>query len=744
MSTISANPYRPFTSFVFRSPYLPLNLFTEWLNRLDQTPDYLKEILARADIREALFIASPVLYGEIPKYLEERLKPGDRERFEESVIKYLSRMATRCTPFGLFAGCSVGQLGDHTDIQLSAMEKYSRHTRLDMNFLCAFAFHIARMEEIKHRLLYFPNSSAYVSGRKLRYVKYRYRDGSRYHSIEATDNTDHIKCTLSAAKGGATVEQLAALLMDADRETSREDAMEFLNVMIDNQILVSEMEPSVTGPELLDQIIDTLEKLKDQQELVSRLRMLSGLLQEIDSQPIGTTIPVYGKIREVVAGLGGGFNVEQLYQSDMIKPCEKAEIGKEVLDDVLQGITLLNKLSSQSHQNTLLDRFASSFADRYDEREIPLAQLLDSEAGLTLNPSAVSDITPLLDGIPFGGRQRVESSHSQSGSQSRLYRKVMETVLIKEQEIVLTDDDIKDTSQRWDNLPHTISVMCEIFSYDSGGSRKIYLHNTGGSSAANMLGRFCHVDNKIEDAVKDIIRSEEQALPQDKLYAEVVHLPASRIGNVLARTILRPYEIPYLARPAVGREFQLDVSDLMVSVRHKKLVLRSQKLDKEVIPRLTTAHNYSQPHAMPVYQFLGYLQNQHLRGGLWFNLSGVFNELPYLPRISYRNIILSLARWHVKPADIKQIVDDFNGAVAVKWKARLGLPRYVVLPDGDNELFVDTESPTSMRILYSVVKKRPQCTLREFPFDVERALLKDGVNAFTNEWLFTFHKTQPA
>ena len=199
-----------------------------------------------------------------------------------------------------------------------------------------------------------------------------------------------------------------------------------------------------------------------------------------------------------------------------------------------------------------------------------------------------------------------------------------------------------------------------------------------------------------------------------------------------------------MAKSGVGKEFQIELSDLMVSVRQKKFILRSKRLNKEIIPRLTTAHNYSQTTTMPIYQFLCNLQNQHYRGGIGFFLSGLFNEFPYLPRISYKNVILSLARWHVKPDDIKQIIETKETTKAIEalhqWKVRNGIPRFVVLPDGDNELFTDTESLTSFRMLYSVVKKSPQFTLREFPFDMESSILRNNAGAYTNEFLFAFHK----
>jgi len=137
----------------FVMPDFSINQFLEWMAELDKSPDYLKEILTRSDIQEAIFLASPVLFDETSKYLNDRLKPKDREKFFYSALKYLSRMATRCTPFGLFAGCSVGQIAENNDICPFYPEQYSRHTRLDMNYLCALAQEIAKDSELRHRLL---------------------------------------------------------------------------------------------------------------------------------------------------------------------------------------------------------------------------------------------------------------------------------------------------------------------------------------------------------------------------------------------------------------------------------------------------------------------------------------------------------------------------------------------------------------------------------------------------------------
>ena len=746
MEPIVSNPYNPFPTVIFRSPYLSLNLFIKWLSDLDKSPGYLTEILALPDIQEAILLASPVLYKETFKYLEDCLVPKEKEKFFFSALKYLSRMATRCTPFGLFAGCSAGQIAAHTNILIPDTKHYSRCTRFDMDYLCALAQDIAKKEEIRKRLFFYPNNSNYVVGDTLRYVEYQYLHGRRKHNIVAIQNTDYLKRLISNSINGATIEQLATLLIDD--EISSEEAKDFINDIIDNQLFVSELEPSVTGPAFLDQLIHSLEKFDSQQELIYQLRSLAHLLQKIDYEQIGCAIPLYTHLKEQIALLGTSFSEKHLFQSDMIKRCESSEVDKKIIDEVLQAITFLNKISLSVKQETLLDHFADSFYERFEEREVSLAKLLDTEMGLSFNKSnSEGDRSPLIEGIPFRSKNQENPSHTWSTIQSLLHRKVAEALTDKRQEITLTDDDVKDVNPKWDDMPHTIAAMCEIFSYNSNGQSTLFLHPIGGSSAANLLGRFCHTDENIHKLVLDIVREEEKVLPEDKLYAEIVHLPESRTGNILARPLLHSHEIPYLAKSGVGKEFQLEVSDLMVSVRQRKFVLRSKRLNKEIIPRLTTAHNYSQPGTMPIYQFLCSLQNQHHRRGIGLILSGLFNEFPYLPRIVYKNTILSLARWLVKPSEIKQIVEGKDMEATderfKQWKACIGIPRFVVIPDGDNELFIDTESLISLRMLYSVVKKRPIFTLQEFPFDMEHTILKNDTGVFANEFLFTFYKKQP-
>jgi hypothetical protein len=61
-------------------------------------------------------------------------------------------------------------------------------------------------------------------------------------------------------------------------------------------------------------------------------------------------------------------------------------------------------------------------------------------------------------------------------------------------------------------------------------------------------------------------RWKEKKYHPDKIFAEIVHIPESRTGNILRRPILRDYEIAYLSNSG-WVEITLDINDLMVSIK---------------------------------------------------------------------------------------------------------------------------------------------------------------------------------
>jgi hypothetical protein len=132
--------YKHFNKFILRTPLFPIGLIKELLENEKTKNSQLKILCENKVVMEAIFLASPNLHNKIVKWLRGELTDKKEiERLAQTVYKYIARMSCRCTPFGLFAGNSVGCISEEVNLIIPATNKYRRITRLDMNYLCALA-----------------------------------------------------------------------------------------------------------------------------------------------------------------------------------------------------------------------------------------------------------------------------------------------------------------------------------------------------------------------------------------------------------------------------------------------------------------------------------------------------------------------------------------------------------------------------------------------------------------------------
>src|SRR5690606_4211825 len=124
------------------------------------------------------------------------------------------------------------------------------------------------------------------------------------------------------------------------------------------------------------------------------------------------------------------------------------------------------------------------------------------------------------------------------------------------------------------------------------------------------------------------------------------------------------------------------------------------------VPRLTTAHNYSF-NALPVYQFLCDLQLQGKRGGVHFDWGALKSIYKFLPRVEYKEVILSPAMWIFTEEDLSPLQTLVNkGIDSVKrFQSEWMLPRYVLFAEGDNELLIDFKNILTVEAFLNTVKK---------------------------------------
>ncbi len=715
---MNQKPHSLLEKYIVRTPILS----SEVLH--DISSEKIKEVCNDRMVSEAIFLASPELHAEMQKYLTDQ--DYDNPRLELSLLKYVSRMSYRCTPFGLFAGISVGKLNGKTKIELNDVNQYKRTTRLDMNYLCSLVQELENITEIRNNLLYFPNNSLYEIGNKYRYVEYRYKNSVRHHYMIAIDASIYIEKVLKLAEKGAKIKDLAEAIIST--EISLEDAENFINNLIDNQILLSSISPTVSGGDYLTHIY--------QNTGVSWLKEIKNLVNQLDQNVFQNDLEPYKKIIAFLRQFEIPFNKKFLFQTDLVATAKSNELDTQVAKDVQKGVAVLNKLTSRT-KNQKLEQFKKAFYDRYEDEEIPLSIALDVETGIGYdqNHKGAFDVCPLIDDLRLSGTNKSTTQpyyqYNLGKADSLIHQKFMTAKSNNSYEIELTDNDLKDLNENWNDLPTTFPVMCSVFEGDD--KPMITIIDTGGPSASYLLGRFSHTGPEVKEILNEIVEKEEK---EDRVLAEIVHLPESRTGNILYRNTLRKNEIAYLAQSNLATEQQIHISDLYISIQNDTIFLRSKKLNKYVEPRMANAHSYEDT-PLPIYQFLGDMQTQNLCSSVNFNWGPSLADQAFYPRVRYNNVILSAARWRINEKEIKGLHDQDS---LIKWQEKNKIPSVFLLTDYDNELVINLENKISREMFLSEIKNKKNILLKENLYNEFDSTVKKGKHSYNNEFIFSLYQ----
>lgn len=734
--------------YVIRRPRFSVEDILEFGTQFEgkNDPDFhqqIRQLYTNLSYQEAIYVASPDLYKEMMRWLDgEEMDSKAIHKLALTLYKYLCRMHVRCTPYGLFAGCSTGEIKyENSVIDFNLNKDIYKHSRLDMNYVSELVQYLLQNIEIRNQLIFFPNNSLYRIADNYRYSECRLLNKSRGYVLSSIKSSIYIDLVLETAKKGAKIEEIIEKLTLLDN-INKTEAQEFIDELINSQVLLSEFEPTVTGNEFFLVLIDKLKKLENTKEILQHFEVIQKNLENQD-----VSIEKYKNIEQVLRENFTKTSAKDLVQVDLFYKTERNIINKTAIDkisDDLKEILPYSTIGSNPDLNT----FKKRFYERYEEKEISLVLALDNDLGIGYGSAqgSRSDNTPLVEGLMVKGRANAEKNTSWGKLQQLKHKKFYDAIANHETVVRFTNKDF-ESIDKLENTPINDSffLMGSMYANSTksidNGDFKFFLNSYYGPSAANILGRFCHGDEKLLEKVKNVLKEEEN-FHENVIYAEVIHLPEARIGNILLRPQLRSYEIPYLGNASVDLEHQINIDDLMISVRLGEIILRSKRLNKRVFPRLSTAHNFHT--GLPVYRFLCDLQGELGRTFIDWEWGTMFSKERYHPRIEFGNIILSRAKWFIRKTEIPPVPKDHFKEYFEEICSKMKIPRYVLLSEGDNELLLDMSFQASQQILLEKLKKRNVITLVEFLGTPENCFVEENEKKFTNEVVIPFVKEKTA
>lgn len=736
--------YEPEDYFVLRTPLLPV---WDWMEASCVTGSpteavtALREVWAHPVVREAVYVGSPSLHSRLERW-DWQLRHNKDWKLATAFYNYVARMATRPTPFGLFAAVSLGRVGGTGRFHLgNAADNLRPHTRLDTGTVSTVAEHLARKPGLRRAMALRCNETGHRVGDNWQYVEWRLEQDSRVYSLSSVELTEPLELLLSAAREeGRTAWQLADLLATTWPEVEFPEALAFIDGLVDSRLLLPSLEPRLTGSECLPALIselDGLEALKPESEALEE-----GLkrLKALDAAGLGREPAEYRGVMQAFDPISTATRERNFFQVDLYRDVKDLVLPHGVAEDLAEAAEVLLRLGPE--RGNQLDEFCHRFTDRYGARRVSLLAALDEETGVGLEPQAGGDDT-LLRGVLWQSPAAVPRSSSAA-------QRVLESLMgqndrvPREIEISLDNLPKLEESER-ELVPASSNVFATLVADGSRGLEKgdyrILLHGVAGPSAANLAARFCFGMPDLADRLRGSLETEASTQP-DAVFAEIVHLAQDRVGNLIRRPLLRQFEIPVLGGSGAPSHQQIALDDLDVEVRGTSVLLWSRRLGRRIIPRLSTAHNFL-GNSLGIYRFLCLLQfHGVVRGG--FHVDSAFTGLRRTPRVSCGRVILAPARWRINSEEARSLLraaPEDRAATLEELRAGIGLPRLVSMADGENALALDLKNPLAVDALFRRLAKTGEVELIESFFDSESLCMEGSVGRFAHELILPLRTT---
>ena len=752
-STQQAYWFKPASFFLLRIPLLPAATFLQLttqqrdkdatqtntaseqvlLKQREECQKLILQFVQELLIHQALAVASPSLLEGLA-----RLQPYNHSRRTRRVfsrlLRYLIRMSTRPTPFGMFSGVALGHFGERPSLQLDAPILKSIRTRPDMSWVLALIQRIEQEASFLSDLQVVTNQNVIFNGPRAQLPcadVYGQSDNSSIY----VHITPPVQFALKMTQESLPYQQLIHGLKRQYPQIEQPLIEQFVKQLWDHHFLQSNLRPPLTDISPVHYILQHLPKTPALKPLREMVEQVLYQCSEFDhAQNAAESITILRNLRQMQKELSMTQNDGNL-QTDATLKLASTDLPVEIGKVACRAAEVLFR-QSQVRGVQQLHEYRQVFLEKYGSyAEVPLLELLSAENGLGAPP------TYQYPPRTFALQSRTMPA-STTHRDAILTQLVMQAVNEHTQEIVLTDailQRIEKDAIKEEDLPLSIEIYLQIQArsreaLQQGEWRAVISPNCGSPAGGRTFGRFCDMlGPETKQLLQELIQQEEQLAP-DIVFAELTYLPIrARTANVTIRPRLRRYEIAVGITPSVEPENLIKLDDLVVGIRNERFYLRSLRLDKEV--RVCEGHMLNAQNAPNVCRFLAEIGRDARPMFTSFDW-GKLATAPFLPRVVYHQLIISLAQWNLTldmlaPAILESNDQEKYQAIQ-RWRQNWHVPRYVYWTKTDNRLLLDLEHPCTIDELFMEledIQPDGNLTLQEMQPGFEDLWLDDGNSA---------------
>ncbi|MCK8496077.1 lantibiotic dehydratase [Spirosoma sp. RP8] len=710
-----------FKNFVVRTPVKSLDFLQNLLFSEEDINKLIVEILQNREILNALYLASPSIYQEIKKLnTNSSVNTTFKEKTLHSLLKYLIRMSYRSTPFGLFASIGLGHVNNNVvDLKKDSFECV---VILDYTIEHQLYHKLNEITSFKKNLLFYPNSSIYTLNNNVFYVNSEF-DKEISYSLSSFEDDGFLLDLIKIIKHGSSYSNIVTIITDQGFDES--EALSYVDDLIDNNILLSELTYKNRDSNfILQYLIDLINKnlpyyhiqdndlflLRNYQTVIKEILINLEIIKNNLDNKIEFDLQDYSyNIQKLLSSIDIHYDSNKILQIDAVENTSDKFISNELLNDVSESISILNKLSTPITNNSL-DQFKKDFHIKFEDQFVPLIKVLDKNYGLD-----------------YSARNLTRPNTSTNFSKKDYFlHKLLLSSLNGNSIIDLSNFDLSDFEESWNNVSSSFSCLIQI--YEMNNENQIVVKEVGGSSAVNIISRFGHVSSPISQYIDDIL--EYESTVSTGLIANVTHLPNVKSGNILRNSVSRRHEINVFSVHS-NESLSIPLDDIYVTVKKDEIILFSKSLNVRIFPKIDSAYNVNFSN-LTIFQFLNDIENAGKKISMTFDWGILKQFFSHFPRIKYKNCIVSLATWIIKKDDIPPLLftdQENENSLFDHFINELKLPYTFNLSEGDQLLYIDIRN----KVLFTIFKKHlinnKVSTLTEIlPMNDFHSIVKDNRN----------------
>lgn len=671
---------------VLRTPKLPIeDIYKIPVGKLE-LKYFIMKWIENSDVKESIYLASSSLYDRVENLTKSGIEYFD-DKMLVTLVKYYIRMASRPTPFGTFSAVGFLHIGGTESLSLKEKFEFRKEYRLSFSYLNLLKEKIECDTKNLPFMTYRINDTFLNKRDRGFYIDYTTGISGRKYKVSSVEIDDALNCILSIKKEKYTFSDILTSIYNTYPDEDEKNILKYLHQLVKEKVLITDVELPIqsSSPDFdyCNKLIQSLPMSDDLKLLHSSISDLKSISKEEFS--FNHVEAVKDKLAAVL-----GKKHADMFQVDSFVNNERISISSELVTNILEAVPYIELLFPGD--NNELNKFVDIFNSMYEGRFIPILEVLNDEFGISQTIEARNS-SDLLSGMNLRATKNKKTDFLEESISKLIVDSSIEEIRLEN--IIINFEGNKPES----NLPRSFATMVTV--YEGVDEPVVRLHGFYGPSAANLIARFSYLNDSLLKNLKEHLKHEENGQP-GVVYAEIVHLPDGKVGNIICRPPLRDYTIDVLSSNKSECSTNISLSEIFVFVKDGKVRLWSSRINKEIIPRLSSAHNYNHNN-IGLYRFLCMVQGQSASVPS-IRVPAIFSKMGITPRLRFKNLILVPKQWIINRKEFLKDYRELNDLNELIKK--YSLDRFVCIGDGDNILTIDLANPNTFSILISETKNK--------------------------------------